>query len=138
MAEVTPPKWASNLIARMSEDYQVPPPRLHWTKRRKKTSSGSISLLKLEIDIGEGSDKQDARLAVLHEMVHHILLERHQPQYNGEHNDQFYDFFWPIIRRYRFPMKVAIAYEKVGNSGAKRHRQTVTRTYRRAGGRLPL
>lgn len=136
--ELPPPKWALKFVIRVSGDYDVEPPRLHWNKRKKKTSSGYCMLERIDIGVGAGSDKLDVRLALIHEMAHHILLEKYQPPYNGEHNDRFYDFLWPLIRRYHFPMKVALEYEKQGNSGARTHRQTVTRTYRRAGGRLSI
>ncbi len=124
-----PPRWAQRLMARMAHDYKVVAPYLHWKTRRSPSSSGYCTLHGGVIGVGAGSDKQDARLALLHEMCHNILLKL-VPEYRGEHDARFYDFLWPIIRRYRFPMKVALVFE------GSHHRRTVALTYRRGGGNL--
>ena len=124
-----PPCWATTLVGRMSLDYSVEEPTLNWRTRRQVSSSGYCNLNGRVIGIGAGSDVQDSRLAVLHEMAHLILIQT-VDAYQGEHDDCFYDFFWPVIRKYRFPVGVARDYE------AEHHRRVVTRTYRRGGGRL--
>ena len=124
-----PPNWARRLVSRMSGDYQVSLPTLNWKTRRVVSSSGYCNLNGRVIGVGAGSDKQDARLAVLHEMSHLILILT-VDEYQGQHDDCFYDFLWPIIRRYRFPMKEALERE------AGHHRRVVARTYRRGGGRM--
>ncbi len=126
-----PPRWATRLMLRMARDYRVAPPSLMWRTRRSVLSSGFCHINARAIGVSEGSDSQDARLAVLHEMGHLILLKT-VPEYRGEHDDRFYDFFWPLIRRYRFPMKVALEYE------SSHHKHTVERTYRRGGGSLKV
>ena len=124
-----PPRWATRLLHKMARDYKIAPPTLRWKTRHVRLSSGFCTLRGDAVGVGEGSDRQDARLALLHEMCHNILLKQ-VPEYRGEHDARFYDFLWPIIRRYRFPMKVALAFE------GRHHKHTVALTYRRGGGNL--
>ena len=124
-----PPEWAYRLISRITADYEVVYPYVQWTNRKRKASTGWCALEGTSIGIRAGSDKADTRYTILHELAHYILIHRHKT-YTGQHDDIYYNFLWPFLRRYRSPMKVAVSYE------AGHHRRSVTRTYRLAGGRL--
>lgn len=126
-----PPSWAKRLILRVSQDFSIAPPVISWRTRKRTYSLGYCTVDSSEIGVSQGSELQDARMTVLHEMCHLVLL-RGDVEYQGEHNEIFYDFLWPFLRHYRFPMKVALAFE------ASHHKRVVLKTYRRGGGRLKL
>lgn len=124
------PVWARRLVDRISSDYTVHSPFIVWTHRKGKESTGYCTIGGQSIGIRTGSDKADARYTILHEMAHLILILT--SDYDGIHDDTFYNFLWPLLRRYRSPIKKALEYE------SEHHRRTVERTYRLGGGRIKI
>ncbi len=124
-----PPYWAANLSQRIANDYKAVAPFIVWSTRRSKGSTGYCQLDGQAIGVRAGSDQKDARYTILHEMAHLILIQRGN-EYTGQHNDVYYDFLWPMLRRYHAPMRRALRCESV------HHPRAVERTYRRGGGRL--
>lgn len=69
---MTPPAWATELVALVCREAWVDPPRLQWRARRDVHSTGVARRSEGTIAVRAGTDPVDQRLTLLHELAHWI------------------------------------------------------------------
>lgn len=123
------PEWAEELTIQVCKDYRRRLPEQmwrksfdrHWVERFTKedgtrlfikrinnSSSGSYTRTRNLIKIRAGSDEQDQRLVLLHELAHHIMGRN---KAHG-HSLKFWRIAFELYKRYGVDMDYAYKREK--------------------------
>lgn len=96
---MTPPAWATELVATVCADACVAPPRLQWRLRRAEHSTGVARRHDGVIAVRAGTDALDQRLTLLHELAH--WLGATPPRRRGRavhHGRAFYAIAFDLYR----------------------------------------
>jgi hypothetical protein len=91
---VKPPAWAVRLVSETCEARGIKAPTLTWRKGSGLSSSGRYYATEDRITITAGSDRQDQRLVLLHEIAHHLTPKAH-------HGEAFWRVAWALFREHR-------------------------------------
>ena len=95
------PRWARNLVRRVLMDYgsEIPLMEIRWrtNKKRFQTTGTACTLVHSGvwvITITQGTDKQDCRWALLHELAHVLV------GLNDTHSREFHRFAFALYPNY--------------------------------------
>jgi hypothetical protein len=98
---MTPPAWATELVAAVCSDGGVAPPRLAWRARRAEYSTGVTRRDVGVVSVRAGFDPLDQRLTLLHELAHWIAPSvRRRRGRSVHHGRHFYDAAFALYRRH--------------------------------------
>lgn len=134
MAEV--PEWAQELIVKVCKDHKRWPPTTEWKERGKReehrwkympdgtritilapSSSSGTTWSSNRIRIRAGSDLQDQKLVLLHELAHHIL-NKGKAGRRAHHSLRFWRLAFKLYQTYGMDMDYAYQREKEYKKGA--------------------
>ncbi len=103
------PKWATDLLLHIADDlgprYRVR--RLEWS-RYKSTHSGGMAYSGRRIRMRAGSDRQEQRIVLLHELAHVAA------SITANHDREMYRIAWHLWRTYAPGIKVQTIFEREG------------------------
>ena len=120
MAEA--PAWARALVAAVCAAADAPLPRLSWRSRARPTSSGVTRRHAGSISLSAGTDHDDRRLTLLHELAHWISpMPRRRRGRVAHHDLGFYRAAFELYRRHGIPDAAAIAGESARYPSALGH-----------------
>ena len=124
------PEWATELFVTVCKDYNRGlPSTFKWANCNRKCSSGVTrpswytymrrtkggKLVKTrhygEVSVRAGSDEQDAKLVLLHELAHHIVGRTISGRRQG-HSMKFWRLAFELYERYGVDMEYAFGREK--------------------------
>ncbi len=100
---MSPPDWATALVAEVCAQAGVDPPRLAWRRRSAPHSTGVARRHAGMISVRAGHDPLDQRLTLLHELAHWLTPapERRRPgTRTAHHGRDFYRIAFELYRRY--------------------------------------
>lgn len=106
----TVPAWASKIVRDVALAYEIPTPIVTWTTMRRRNQFGmpyessagkTCRTLPARIKITAGSDLQDQKHVLLHELAHAIAPK-------AKHGPEFHDWLFVLARRYGIPDKYVI------------------------------
>lgn len=96
-----PPVWATDLLAQVWTHYtDSTPPELCWRRSRRIGSSGR-AWPRRRIVVTAGTDRNDARIVLLHEVAHCLVGPGHH------HDGSFWVMAWLVFTRYHGPVPLA-------------------------------
>jgi hypothetical protein len=98
---ITTPEWVENLAAEVVKNYGARMPPITWREASRKSTSGNTSIKR--ISIIAGSDQQDQKIVLLHELAHWLTP--------GGHTEEFWTTAFDL-------------YESYGLSGYATYRET--------------
>lgn len=97
---MTPPDWASALVASVCADAGVAPPRLAWRRRRDEHSTGVTRRADGLVVVRAGTDELDRRLTLLHELAHWLTPAMRRGRRSTHHGRSFYAVAFDLYRRH--------------------------------------
>lgn len=99
---MTPPGWASALVAGVCAEASVEPPRLTWRLRAAPHSTGVARRGVGVISVRAGHDPLDQRLTLLHELAHWLAPApaRRRATRTAHHGREFYRIAFELYRRH--------------------------------------
>jgi predicted SprT family Zn-dependent metalloprotease len=119
------PKWAVDLSIEASDWLDVNVPDIVWRRTKKRYSTGRAWPDSNEIHINAGFSRIDARMVLLHELVHLKHSE-------VGHTAKYWDDCWRMYRWDKLPMKHCyqreIAYRKGAAKAYKRIKKEVRKS----------
>jgi len=89
------PAWATVIIKEVCEEYNRNLPTMNWRQRAEYHTTGSTHYKIERIAITLGTDEQDHRLVLLHELAHYL----NQSNRRG-HTKEFWAIYESLIRKY--------------------------------------
>ena len=95
---VSPPAWATSLVARVCGDAGVAPPSVAWRRRSGEHSTGVTRRHLGAITVRAGSDPLDQRLTLLHELAHWLSPARRRRARTAHHDRAFYRTAFALYR----------------------------------------
>jgi hypothetical protein len=113
------PQWAVELTNQVCKDYKrALPQKFQWYQ--SKTSSNSSGRtwarqrvwgrwIPSKVHVTAGTDLQDQKLVLLHELAHHICNKRHKRE---AHSIRFWRLAFELYERYGIDMQYAYEREK--------------------------
>jgi predicted SprT family Zn-dependent metalloprotease len=112
-----PPAWAQQLLEQVAATHAIGVPRLSW-KEAEGSSGRYYRRGEGRINIVAGSDDEETRMVVLHEMAHHLahVLGRAEKG----HGEAFYFICWALYLAYEVPLDLAVAREFQYKASAER------------------
>ena len=127
------PKWAQELTVDACEYLGIEAPQITWRHRRgKKNSSGRTwfsGLLGGRVTVNAGTLRTDAKMVLLHELVH-IKTQ-------GDHTSEFWDECWRIYRWAKLPMRYCLKREAAYRKGSvPAYHRIKKEIYAKSGGSL--
>ena len=109
---MSPPAWATDLVATVCADASIKEPRLAWRRRTAVHSTGVARRHDGVIVVRAGSDELDQRLTLLHELAHWIGPEpRRRRGRSVHHGRAFYATAFELYRRHGIPEADALRLE---------------------------
>jgi hypothetical protein len=91
----TVPRWAQLLIVRVCSDYGRTPARIRtWRNSRDSRSSGTTWHDARCISITAGTNPEEVRAVLLHELAHYLIGTKHH------HDKAFWKRCWELHGRY--------------------------------------
>lgn len=120
---MTPPRWATDLVASVCADAGVAPPRLAWRGRRSEHSTGVARREVGMVAVRAGTDPLDQRLTLLHELAHWLapLRLRRRGRRTEHHGRAFYAVAFALYERHGVPGADALRLEAGRYRSALRH-----------------
>ena len=119
---MTPPPWASALVATVCADASIAPPRLLWRRRSSEHSTGVARRDRGTIAVRAGTDALDQRLTLLHELAHWIAPATRRRGSRAEHHGSgFYTVAFDLYARHGIPPSDALRLESARYRSALRH-----------------
>lgn len=129
------PNWVDELIEQVCKDHKRKAPKLTWrnasresssgktrfprsstgTKLYTRTKTGRLIRFKGGISIMAGTNEQDQRLVLLHELAHWLTVKYK----NQGHNQKFWETAFDLYERYGVDMDYAYNREKDYKQTAK-------------------
>jgi hypothetical protein len=83
------PQWAERVLDRTAERLGVPRPDVTWRRSRGKWYSTGVTYNDdARIVVTAGTDSQNARLVLLHEFAHYVIIKEHGP--GDSHSARFW------------------------------------------------
>ncbi|HEX6139064.1 MAG TPA: hypothetical protein VF013_01210 [Candidatus Limnocylindria bacterium] len=120
MAEA--PAWARALVAAVCAEADAPLPRLSWRSRARAATTGVTRRHAGAISISAGSDPDDQRLTLLHELAHWTApLPRRGRGRVAHHDAAFYRTAFALYLRHGLSAPAALAGESARYPSALRH-----------------
>jgi hypothetical protein len=115
---MTTPDWAMELTEQVAATHKIVVPHLSWKQSGEDESSGVYYRKRLAATITAGTNPEEARMVVLHEMAHHLahVLGRAEKG----HGDAFYFICWALYLAYDVPLDLAVANEFQYKAAAER------------------
>jgi hypothetical protein len=109
---MTPPAWATELVATVCAEARVDQPRLLWRRREALHSTGVARRHDGVIAVRAGADELDQRLTLLHELAHWIGPEPRRRRGRSVHHGRgFYRVAFDLYRRHAIPEADALRLE---------------------------
>jgi hypothetical protein len=114
------PAWADALVAAVSAEAGVEPPRLAWRRRSAERSTGVARRGAGMIAVRAGSDPLDQRLTLLHELAHWLAppVRRRGAAHHGR---AFYRVAFDLYRRHGLSDADALRLESTRYPSSLRH-----------------
>ena len=110
-----PPRWAAELIRRVCAEHRRRAPAVRWRRRSQPWTSGAVYYDGTGIGIVAGTDVQQLRLVLLHELAHYLVGPTHQ------HDERFWRRCWELYRRHGVDLGYAWSAETAYRKGAARY-----------------
>lgn len=109
---MSPPAWATELVATACAEAGIERPRLAWRRRDAVHSTGVARRHDGAIAVRAGSDTLDQRLTLLHELAHWVGPEpRRRRGRSVHHGRAFYAIAFELYRRHGIPEADALRLE---------------------------
>lgn len=109
---MSPPGWATDLVATVCAEAGSPEPRLAWRRRADLHSTGVARRHDGVIAVRAGSDALDQQLTLLHELAHWIApAPRRRRGRSVHHGRAFYAVAFELYRRHGIPGSDALRLE---------------------------
>lgn len=121
---MSPPAWATELVATVCGEADVAPPRLLWRRRRSPMSTGVARRAHGSIAVRAGDDPLDQRLTLLHELAHWIVPPARR-RGSAHHGIAFYRAAFAIYRRHGIADADAVRLESARYPSALRHAASI-------------
>lgn len=118
---MTPPGWATELVACVCADAGVRDPRLAWRRRSGELSTGVTRRHEGVVVVRAGSDALDQRLTLLHELAHWLSPAPRRGRRAMHHGRDFYAVAFGLYRRYGLTDADALRLESGRYRTALRH-----------------
>jgi len=119
---MTPPAWATDLVARVCADAGVTPPRLAWRRRAHEHSTGVCRRDAGLVAVRAGTDSLDQRLTLLHELAHWLVPRAHRRGRRTEHHGRaFYATAFELYARHGIAPADALRLESGRYRSSLRH-----------------
>lgn len=120
---MTPPPWATALVAAVCADVGVAPPRLAWRRRASDHSTGVARRDTGLVSVRAGTDALDQRLTLLHELAHWLVpsARRRRGRRAQHHGRDFYATAFELYRRHGIADGDALRLESGRYRSALRH-----------------
>jgi hypothetical protein len=120
---VSPPGWATELVAGVCATAGVSPPTLIWRRRAGEHSTGVAKRDMGLVSVRAGSDSLDQRLTLLHELAHWLTppVARRRRGRTEHHGAAFYALAFELYRRHGIPEADALRLEAGRYRSSLRH-----------------
>lgn len=119
---MTPPAWATDLVATVCADASVEPPRLTWRRRAHEHSTGIARRDAGIVSVRAGTDALDQRLTLLHELAHWLAPRSRRRGRRVEHHGRaFYAVAFALYARHGIGATDALRLESGRYRSALRH-----------------
>ena len=118
---MTPPTWATDLVAVVCRDAGLPVPAVGWRRRTGEHSTGVTRHHAAEIAVRAGSDPLDQRLTLLHELAHWLTPVRRRRGRTPHHDRAFYRTAFELYGRHGLTHEDALRLESARYPSAVRH-----------------
>jgi hypothetical protein len=120
---LTPPAWATALVAAVCADARVASPLLAWRRRGTEHSTGVTRRDVGLVAVRAGTDDLDQRLTLLHELAHWLApsAPRRRGRRVQHHGRDFYAIAFELYRRHGIDDADALRLESGRYRSALRH-----------------
>lgn len=121
---MSPPGWATALVARVCADASVVAPRLTWRRRSATHSTGVARRHAGMISVRAGDDPLDQRLTLLHELAHWLApapTRGRAGARTAHHGREFYRIAFGLYRRHGLTEADALRLETARYPSALAH-----------------